>query len=181
MALLELTPNKYLCLEAREFSEGLAAVFMGDRWGYIDKQGRTALWPKWAAADSFSEGLAAVYEDGVGHSYIDHSGRILIRLKGATAPGEFEMAWPKSSLLPRTARSAATSIVDGRFEFGYIDREGRLAIPGAGTRVVRNVASLRPGRQVKTIARRLSGVCVVSIDWRTICHTVRSVTLKFQR
>ena len=29
--------------------------------------------------------------------------------------------------------------------------------------------------------RRLSGVCLVSIDRRTICHTARSVTLKFQR
>jgi hypothetical protein len=27
--------------EARDFSEGLAAVAMGDRWGYIDREGRS--------------------------------------------------------------------------------------------------------------------------------------------
>jgi hypothetical protein len=112
--------------EAKDFSEGLAAVLIGDRWGYIDREGRTALGPKWVAADSFSEGLASVYEDGVGHGYIDRSGRMVIKLEGATAPGRFHDGMAQVMVTPKGGDFNG----GGRFEFGYIDRSGRLAVPG---------------------------------------------------
>ena len=114
--------------EARDFSEGLAAVLVGDRWGYIDKGGRTALGPKWVAADSFSEGLAAVYEDGVGHGYIDRTGRLAFKLEGVTAPGAFHEGLAQVVL--GRGPDGGYFNREGRFEFGYIDREGRLAITG---------------------------------------------------
>lgn len=42
------------------FSEGLAAVRQGGRWGYADEQGRTVIQPQYAYAGRFSEGLAVV-------------------------------------------------------------------------------------------------------------------------
>lgn len=42
------------------FSEGLAHVYIGDRWGYIDEQGTMVIPLQFANAWPFSEGLAAV-------------------------------------------------------------------------------------------------------------------------
>jgi hypothetical protein len=109
--------------EAKDFSEELAAVLVDDRWGYIDKEGRMVLGPKWIAADSFSEGLAAVYEDGVGQGYIDRTGQMVIRLEGATAPGQFHEGMAQVVLTSEDG-------FGGEFGLGYIDRGGRLAVPG---------------------------------------------------
>jgi hypothetical protein len=114
--------------EAKDFSEGLAAVKVGDHWGYIDREGRTALGPKWLAAGSFSEGLASVAEEGGGQGYIDHSGRTVIKLEGATAPGEFHEGMAQVIVADGPKGGYFSS--EGRFQYGYIDREGRLAIPG---------------------------------------------------
>ena len=46
--------------EAVKFSEGLAAVFIECRWGYIDKTGALVIKPQFKFASEFSEGLAAV-------------------------------------------------------------------------------------------------------------------------
>jgi hypothetical protein len=116
--------------EAKDFYEGLAAVQTGDRWGYIDKEGHVALGSKWLSADSFSEGLAAVYEEGIGQGYIDHSGRMVIRLEGATAPSEFHDGMAQVMVAPKDGSKDGYFNREGQFEFGYIDREGRLAIPG---------------------------------------------------
>ena len=104
--------------EAKDFAEGLAAVKMGDRWGYIDREGRTALAPQWLAADNFSEGLAGVCTQSGGCGYIDHAGKMIITLQGASAPGEFH-------------DGLASVLIDSNgFKFGYIDKTGRLTIAG---------------------------------------------------
>ena len=46
--------------EAREFSEGMAAVKFISSWGYIDEQGKVAISPMFDDADSFSDGVARV-------------------------------------------------------------------------------------------------------------------------
>jgi len=46
--------------QAYPFSQGLAAVKIGDKWGYIDKTGKFVIQPQFNYAQSFSEGLAAV-------------------------------------------------------------------------------------------------------------------------
>jgi hypothetical protein len=116
--------------EAEDFSEGLAAVLMEGRWGYIDKEGRTALGPKWVAAHSFSEGLAWVYEQGVGYGFIDRTGRMVFKLEGATAPGEFHEGMARVLIPPGGGTGHGDADREGRFGYGYIDRLGRLAIPG---------------------------------------------------
>ena len=48
--------------EAKQFSEGLAAVKIDNKWGYIDRQGNTVIEPKFDKASSFNKGLAVVTE-----------------------------------------------------------------------------------------------------------------------
>lgn len=47
-------------MKPESFSEGLAAVFIGCRWGYIDRTGSFVIKPQFRFASEFSEGLAAV-------------------------------------------------------------------------------------------------------------------------
>ena len=65
---------------ARTFSEGLAAVRIGERWGYIDTTGAVVIEPQfWYTADpgygasGFSEGLALVFVGRKG-GFIDTTG-----------------------------------------------------------------------------------------------------------
>ncbi len=46
--------------KARDFSDGLAAVFNGEKWGYIDKTGKVVIDFQYDIAGDFSEGVAAV-------------------------------------------------------------------------------------------------------------------------
>lgn len=46
--------------EAREFSEGFAAVRVGTKWGYVDRSGAIAITPQFDAAMPFRRGRAAV-------------------------------------------------------------------------------------------------------------------------
>ncbi len=46
--------------QADAFSDGLARVKIGEKWGYIDKTGKQVIQPQLDEADSFSEGLALV-------------------------------------------------------------------------------------------------------------------------
>ena len=61
---------------AGDFSDGLAPVQVGDRWGYIDKNGKVAISPQFNDARGFSSGLAPV---GIGTNwgYIDKSGKFV--------------------------------------------------------------------------------------------------------
>lgn len=90
------------------FSQGLAAVQTGGRWGFIDLVGRFVVAPSYEAAGSFSEGLAPVRKDGL-WGYIDTSGRLKI-------PTQFLDARPFSEGL-------AAVEIHGRY--GYIDAMGR--------------------------------------------------------
>jgi hypothetical protein len=56
------------------FGEGLAAIKVGGKWGYIDKGGRIVINPQFDSVGLFSEGLADV---GLGgrHGSIDKTGR----------------------------------------------------------------------------------------------------------
>src|SRR5688500_6641363 len=45
--------------EAGQFSDGLAAVRIGAKFGYIDKQGTIVIQPQFDFANPFAEGVAA--------------------------------------------------------------------------------------------------------------------------
>jgi hypothetical protein len=62
---------------AGDFSEGLAAVLVGKKWGYMDRTGRIVVRPQFEEARKFSEGLAAV-RTGEHWSYIEKRGKVVI-------------------------------------------------------------------------------------------------------
>ena len=65
---------------AFSFSEGVAAVWIGPGWGYIDKTGKIAIQPLFTFAHAFSEGLAVV-QMGFQWGYIDKTGNMVIKLQ----------------------------------------------------------------------------------------------------
>jgi uncharacterized lipoprotein YddW (UPF0748 family) len=69
--------------QADEFSEGLARVKTGDKWGYIDTKGKFAIQPQLDEANSFSEGLALVRNYlSVGSSSVESSGETPTEIRG---------------------------------------------------------------------------------------------------
>jgi hypothetical protein len=99
-----------------DFSEGLAAVRIGDTWGFADKTGHIAISPRFESVQSFSEGLAAARVSGkVG--FIDRTGYFVI-------PPRFQDADSFSD-----GRAVITEgIREPKFRF--IDKTGKPAFPG---------------------------------------------------
>src|SRR6266480_1929571 len=98
--------------DARDFSEGLAAVQTGDNWGYIDGTGRFIITPQFDGADGFSEGMAAVTVAGK-LGYIDRSGHFVA---------------PPTFTAPGFAFSEGRAAVRSGEKWGYLDRDGRMVI-----------------------------------------------------
>lgn len=69
---------------AEPFSEGLARVRKGDKWGFIDKSGAMVITPQFDNAENFSEGVAVVTVDHKSW-FIDSKGKRVI-------PGVFDAA-----------------------------------------------------------------------------------------
>lgn len=71
-------------------SEGLAAVNVGGKWGFVGVDGQMKVPPKFNAVGAFSQGRAAASEDGFLWGYIDKQGHWLLqpRFFGATAFSE---------------------------------------------------------------------------------------------
>jgi len=65
-------------LDARAFSDGLAAVRVAGGWGYVDRDGRWVIPPRYVAAASFAEGRAAVSDERGLWGYVDTTGRVVV-------------------------------------------------------------------------------------------------------
>ena len=131
--------------EIRSFSEGRAAVKKDNGWGFVDRDGRTIVEPQYDGVWDFAEGLAGFSigrkEIPLGKSgtwsvpglngFIDRMGTVVI-----------PPAWP---LVSRFREGLAAVCVGGRkqssphsdgheilldLKYGYIDRTGKLMIPG---------------------------------------------------
>jgi hypothetical protein len=112
---------------ARPFSEGLAAVSVRGRWGYIDETGQVVIQPQFEVAYGFEEGLAAVLPkepkavEIVGrYGYIDRTGRLVISARFTGAGG-----FTNGLAAVRTNNPFKDHT---RENWGFIDKTGRLVI-----------------------------------------------------
>lgn len=116
-------------LDARDFSEGLAAVRVAAGWGYIDRNGNWVIPPRFSAAAPFAEGRAAVRDATGRWGYVDATGRLVV-------PPQFERlsrfvegrAWgerPDGQVqsIDRDGRASASSAAAGRASFGDLNEE----------------------------------------------------------
>lgn len=103
---------------AKNFSEGLAPVMKGDKWGYADKSGKVVIEPLFDDAWPFSGGLARVMQ-GEFYGYIDTRGR-------AAIPARFLAADDFSEGLAAVSESSH----EEKDSYYYIDRDGAVAIGG---------------------------------------------------
>ncbi|MEA5599572.1 WG repeat-containing protein [Nostoc sp. UHCC 0252] len=94
------------------FSEGMAAVKMGYKWGYIDKTGKLITRLRFDATKPFSQGLALVKISNK-YGYIDKTGKLIIAL-------QFDDARSFSLGM------AAVKIAE---KWGYIAQTGKIIIP----------------------------------------------------
>jgi hypothetical protein len=118
----------------RNFSEGLCAVRIGDKWGYIDKTGAVVITPQFDSAGIFSEGLACVRK-GRKVGYIDKTGKLAIPMKfdwfagvEVKDPPIPDLDFAKSSIQVFQFSEGLASARSGNYG-GYIDKSGKFVIP----------------------------------------------------
>jgi tetratricopeptide (TPR) repeat protein len=97
-----------------QFHEGLLAVKLGDKVGYVNTLGKIVVPPRFDRAYDFHEGLAAIVNGDLG-GYIDHTGALVISARYRSI-GEFSEGL------------AAVQIND---RFGFIDKSGNLVVKPA--------------------------------------------------
>ena len=106
--------GKLLCDTSFEnpsvFSEGLAAVRVDNKYGFINKRCEFVIEPRFADANSFSEGLAAVVGESSLTGFIDKSGNWIIEPQYKWAGG---------------FNNGFALILEGS-KSGYIDRSGKV-------------------------------------------------------
>ena len=98
--------------DARDFRDGLAAVYDGEGWGFVDREGNVPVEPVWQAVGDFHQGLARVY-DGEGWGFVNEKGKPVVTCRFEAA-GDF------------TADGLCAVRVDGKW--GYIDRRGHVKV-----------------------------------------------------
>lgn len=133
-------------VEALDFSEGLAAVKIDQKWGFIDKTGATVIKPQYDDAWPFCDGLAKISLNGK-WGFIDTKGTLIIEPKFYEV-GNFGNGFAKVILngkkcfIDKTGAVLNTpnvNILSG-FEngfasvslnsmYGFIDKTGAMVIP----------------------------------------------------
>jgi hypothetical protein len=99
---------------ARDFHDGLAAVEIGDKWGYIDRTGKMVIDPQPGFGYRFSEGLARAYvAEQKKFGFIDKTGKMVI------AP-QFSYAFEFIDQL---------AYVAPKWDWGFINSAGAIVIP----------------------------------------------------
>ena len=109
-----ILPKVHQSASGIDFSEGLAAIRVNGRVGFMDKAGNVVIEPKYDDVYPFSEGLAPVeLEDKWG--YVDKDGNMVVPLQ--------------YNIGHMFSEGFASVELEGKW--GYIDRNGRFAIPAA--------------------------------------------------
>jgi WG containing repeat len=98
---------------ARDFSEGLAPVRIGELWGYIDKMGSIVITPRFEDAESFHSGLSRIRMNGL-YGYADKSGNIVVKPRQKHAE----------------SFSDGLAVVGDDLGYWYIDQHGNQTFQG---------------------------------------------------
>lgn len=134
----------------------LFPVKSGDKWGFVDREGKIVINPQFAEASAFRDGLALVKSSGEksGYGFIDASGKMIINpnYKSATVFNE-DIAWVVSENAAPAAINdkgevkfslekaqsvklfhdglAAFSVADstGVDSWGFVEKDGTIIIP----------------------------------------------------
>lgn len=120
--MIEPTFGADVTLNASPFSEGLAVVRAGGKYGFIDGTGTFRITPEYDYAEVFSEGLAGVSFDRIKFGFIDSAARMVIEPRfdwvGSFNEGlamvNLGMAWHGHQ------KSGG--------KWGFIDKSGRVVI-----------------------------------------------------
>jgi len=115
------------------FSEGLVAVKVKKKYGFIDRNGKFVIKPQFDYADNFSEGLASV-RIGCNYGFIDTKGKFIIQPQYSFA-GKFSDGLASASL----AKSNGINVKSKGKNYqlcafrnsglvGYIDKTGKMII-----------------------------------------------------
>jgi hypothetical protein len=119
---------------ASTFSEGLAAAEINGKWGFIDTAGNWVISPRFGGAYNFSERLAYVSEDPTHSSFIDRSGKVVIRRPRGAVGCE------------GLAFSEGLTVVTVKGRCGFMDRNGKIAF----------ATPLKPGTLVESFSEGLA-------------------------
>jgi hypothetical protein len=143
--------------EKTKFSEGLAKVRAGDKFGYVDKTGKFVSEDRFAEAEDFKEGLAAVKLEASGsfteneaykfkYGFIDKTGKFVIKPQFGSAESFSEglagvSLGDKSGYIDKTGKIVIAPKFDETYSFseglakvvaggksGFIDAKGKLTI-----------------------------------------------------
>lgn len=98
--------------DVKDFSEGLAAVFDGEYWGFINSRMKLVIPCEYDTVRSFNEGVCAVQKEGY-YGFIDSKGKCLT---------DFEYD-------DVSAFHEGLCGVEQDGKWGFIDRKGKLVIP----------------------------------------------------
>ena len=138
------------CEDGGPFSEALARVKIGKKWGYVNKAGTVVIRPRFDEAGEFGEGLAPV-KSNFQWRYIDGTGKVAVQPKQGgiswadtfsegLARVKFEL-FSQWNFLDREGKPAFSRTFDGAGRFaeglapvkvgnlwGYIDSSGKFVI-----------------------------------------------------
>ena len=139
--------------DARPFSEGLAAVRRGGRYGFLDLKGTMVIEPRFANTAAFSEGWCVVSDPDTGLlGYVDRAGAMALPCR-FEAVGDFH-------------QDRAMIRLDGGW--GFLGRDGELAIPARYQGVGNFAAGLAPFQQDGKVGYLgLDGAVVVPAQYQS--------------
>jgi len=133
--------------EVSDFSEGLAAIRIGEKWGFIDKAGKEVVPPQYDGVWDFREGLAAVMIcDGETEKwgFIDTTGKEIVPPQYGWVGGVFvdEGGFYGGLAMVWVGDGEREDFRRGEGKWGFIDRIGREVVPVEYDRV----GAFREGR-----------------------------------
>ena len=101
---------------AKEFSEGLAAVKLKGKWGYINTKGNLIIRPTYDEAENFYKGMAWIKKNKL-WGLIDYNNKYLIEPTFEKIEDYNKDGWNWNY---------ATVVIDSKY--GYIDKTGNILI-----------------------------------------------------